>query len=125
MSHDPVFDCQSCGACCCNPLENRAAGYFEYVQVHERDALSEPEHSDLRARLTFTNDKGEVHLLLTPHEQRCVALKGSLGRNVRCEIYDLRPTGCRRLEAGSERCRQYRLERGVDQPRRHQRRPDR
>ena len=34
-----TFDCQTCGACCCNPDENRAERYVDYVEVTERHSL--------------------------------------------------------------------------------------
>jgi hypothetical protein len=37
-----------------------------------------------------------------------------MGRHVTRTIYGLRPRGCRLIEPGDERCRQYRRERGID-----------
>jgi Fe-S-cluster containining protein len=116
MGHEPTFDCQSCGACCYNPAHNRAEGFFEYVQVMNDDVMMAPEHDDVRARLTYTNEKGEVHLLLTPHEQRCVGLAGAIGRKVKCTIYDVRPSPCRNMTPGSEKCLARRAEWGIGEP---------
>ena len=33
------LDCTRCGACCSNPLENRAEGFVGYVEVLARDPL--------------------------------------------------------------------------------------
>lgn len=33
------FDCQACGACCCNTARNRASGTEEYVEVTREDRL--------------------------------------------------------------------------------------
>ena len=43
----------------------------------------------------------------------CAALVGKLGQRVHCTIYDYRPRGCRRVEAGSDRCLIARRERGI------------
>ena len=105
------FDCQRCGACCCNPAENRAEGYREYVLVEPGSRLLR--RRQLLHRYTVLNDRGERHLKLAGEEQRCAALEGAPGRRVRCAIYPDRPAGCRRVEAGSARCLEYRAERGI------------
>jgi Fe-S-cluster containining protein len=105
------YDCRSCGACCTNPDENRREGTEEWVEV-------EPDEALLRRRaaagLVVYNEAGAAHLRLAG--QRCAALRGTLGRRVTCAIYGHRPRACRRVEAGSPRCRQYRRERGIDPP---------
>lgn len=105
-----TYDCQTCGACCCNPDENRAEGYLDYVEVAAFEPLAGKRA--LLKRFTVLNARGERHMRLQDH--RCSALKGPLGKRVECLIYDDRPQGCRRVEAGSERCLQYRQERGID-----------
>ena len=104
------YDCTRCGACCVNPLENRAEGYTEYVTVTPRDALLK--HPKIDERYVVFNDDGHAHLKLDAGH-RCAALKGGLGRKVRCEIYALRPAPCRRVEAGSEGCLRARREQGL------------
>ena len=105
------FDCQKCGACCCNPAENRAEGFRDYVEIAKSEKLAKkPRHL---SRYAVTNDAGVLHLKLIGEEERCAALLGSLGKRVTCAIYDLRPRGCRLVEAGDKRCLQYRRERGL------------
>ncbi len=106
-----TFDCQSCGACCCNTDENRAEAYVDYVEVTRKSALSK--HPRLLRKLTVLNDKGERHMRLRGAEQRCVALEGKLGEGVSCSIYELRPSACRTVEPGSSECRRDRRERGI------------
>jgi Fe-S-cluster containining protein len=104
------LDCTRCGACCTNPDENRAEGFVDYVEVLARDALlDEPE---LVRRLVVYNADGLAHLRLDA-TGRCLALRGRLGRRVRCTIYEHRPTGCRKVEPGSERCLAHRRERSL------------
>ena len=107
-----TYDCQACGACCCNPDENRAERYVDYVEVTRRSALAK--HPQLIRRLTVLNATGERHLKLKGAEQRCVALDGTLGLRVSCTIYELRPAGCRAVVPGSRECRRDRRERGID-----------
>lgn len=99
----PRFDCQSCGACCCNTERNRGEGTLEYVEVARTDRLYREERALLK-QLGVRNDDGVFHLRLVGDEQRCVALDGDLGEGVGCEIYALRPAGCRAVEAGDEEC---------------------
>ena len=105
-----AYDCQSCGACCVNPDENRAEGFVWYVEVPAGEKLLK--RGDLLKRYCRTDQQGIVHLRLEP-SHRCVALRGKLGERVHCAIYDVRPRGCRLVEAGSARCEQLRRERGI------------
>jgi Fe-S-cluster containining protein len=107
-----TFDCQACGACCCNTDENRAERYVDYVEVTARAALRR--HPALLRKLTVLNDKGERHMRLRGAGQRCIALEGRLGRRVSCTIYELRPAACRTVQPGSRECRRDRRERGIE-----------
>src|SRR5260370_31968482 len=98
-----IFDCQSCGACCCNTDENRAEDFADYVLVGARSPLTR--HPSLLRKLTVLNQKGERHMRLKGAEQRCAALTGELGVRVSCTIYQLRPAGSRRVVPGSKECR--------------------
>ncbi|WP_146210042.1 YkgJ family cysteine cluster protein [Vitiosangium sp. GDMCC 1.1324] len=110
----PSLDCMRCGACCCNPDENRAEGFPYYVEVEDpRSRLLSRE--DLKKRYVVLDPEGMPHLRLDP-SGRCAALRGKLGGNVSCAIYADRPRGCRKVEAGSPRCLQARRERGIDPP---------
>ncbi len=104
-------DCQSCGACCCNPLENRAEGFRDYVEIGPREPLLKK--SKQLQKYATVNASGNYHLRLLGPEERCAALVGSLGKRVSCKIYPLRPRGCRLVEPGDRRCLQYRRERGL------------
>jgi len=44
---------------------------------------------------------------------RCIALRGSIGRQVRCSIYDVRPRPCRRVQAGDPSCLRARADAGL------------
>ena len=106
-----IFDCQSCGACCCNTNENRAEEYLDYVEVKPRTRLFR--RQELLRRLTVLNQLGERHLKLKGAEQRCIALEGKLGKRVSCTIYELRPASCRLVKPGSKECLRDRRERGI------------
>lgn len=105
-----IPDCQTCGACCANPAQNRDEGFRDWVEIDPRDViLKRPRHK----HLFVLNSQGEPHMRLDP-AGRCVALRGKLGHEVSCAIYIIRPRTCQRLEAGSPRCLEYRQERGFE-----------
>jgi Fe-S-cluster containining protein len=110
------FDCQRCGACCCNTTRNRLLGTSEYVEITRKDRLFK-EDRELLKKVAVENDDGLWHMRLVdtmePGEQRCVALAGTLGEAVRCTIYPLRPSGCRTVESGDEACRAARRQFGL------------
>ncbi len=106
----PGLDCRRCGACCRNPADNRAEGFSGWVPVEPGDRiLRKP---DLVRRHVVASDEGVLHLRLDP-AGRCLALRGALGRDVRCVIYHDRPSPCRRVQAGSELCLSYRAAAGL------------
>lgn len=107
-----TFDCQSCGACCCNARANEAVGRVDYVEIDDpKSALLR--RDDLRKRYVAVNDEGVPHLRLDP-SGRCAALKGRLGERVACQVYTHRPAPCRRVTAGDRECLRARRERGLD-----------
>lgn len=105
------YDCTRCGACCCNPDVNRRRGLWNYIQVEKTDRLLRK--PDLVRRLVVLDDDGIPHMKLD-RDQRCVALRGTVGKRVTCTIYPYRPTGCRLVQPGDAECRQARRERGVE-----------
>ncbi|MEQ1505912.1 MAG: YkgJ family cysteine cluster protein [Myxococcota bacterium] len=106
-----ALDCRACGACCCNPPANEAAGYRWYVEIDDpRSALL---HKADLARWVVRDDDGVPHVRLDP-SGRCAALIGRLGRQVTCRIYAHRPAGCRKVTAGDSECLAARAARGID-----------
>lgn len=100
MSH---FDCQACGACCCNTERNRRFGHRAYIEVTARDLVT-LEQSPGASQLTTMGSDGKRHMILVGEEQRCVALSGTLLDDVSCTVYRHRPESCRTVEAGDEEC---------------------
>jgi len=96
-----TFDCVACGACCCNPEENREIDYIDYVEIDPTDRiLKQP---DLVRRLVVLDDKLVPHMKHSQY-QRCAALTGRVGEKVGCSIYAYRPSSCAAFEAGSDDC---------------------
>jgi len=105
-----TYDCQACGACCTNNRHNRDQGIVDYVQVFPSDSLFRLR--GLRAMWTVRNADGEWHMRLT-EDGRCATLRGDIGSHVTCGVYEVRPSVCRNLEPGSDKCVTARLERGL------------
>ena len=92
-----MFDCQRCGACCRNGAENQREGVDEWVEVGADEALARRQRG---AALLVRNEEGTLHLRMVDGG-RCIALRGSIGRRVRCSIYEARPMVCREYDAGT------------------------
>lgn len=105
------YDCQACGACCCNSDQNKEEEFIDYVEILAREPLMK--RPGLLRKLTVVNAAGERHMKLRGREQRCIALDGKLGEHVTCGIYQLRPKPCRDVKAGSTECKERRWERGI------------
>ena len=86
--------CVNCGACC---------AHFR-VQFYWREANPEDSPHPVPQNLvedltpTFRCMKGTAD----KHHPQCAALKGRIGKDGKCSIYELRPTPCRAFEASFE-----------------------
>lgn len=101
------FDCQSCGACCVNPLENAGEGRVDYVPVESGARLLS--RKDLVRKFIASDAAGKPHLKMLA-DGHCSALRGALGTRVHCAIYHLRPKACRRVQPGDGDCLRARRE---------------
>lgn len=103
----PVYDCQSCGACCISDFDLQ-----EYVAVEEGEMLS-PAFAHL-----ITKDLVGTRSLKTKYDSRgncvCIALHGSVGTQVECGVYESRPSICREFKPGSRACVRARRDAGLD-----------
>ena len=78
-----MIDCQTCGACC--------RGFTVEVDVQD----------EVHPRLVKQALFGPV---MRERCGQCIALKGEVGKQVRCTIYEDRPQVCREFEQGSAAC---------------------
>jgi Fe-S-cluster containining protein len=93
--------CQQCGACC---AFFRVSFYWaEAPQRGVPDTLIEPVTQHV-ACMAGTGSP-------TP---RCHALQGEVGTEVACSIYSARPSPCRELEPGDEKCNRARAKFGLE-----------
>ena len=92
--------CQTCGACC---AAYRVSFYWaEAAQRSLPEAMTErvtPWHSALAG----TNQA----------EPRCHALSGQIGQQVTCGVYAQRPSPCREVQPGDEKCQRARALHGL------------
>lgn len=101
-------DCMTCGACCCNAEQNIREGVHHWVAVEDKALLWR--RKDLVKRLVVYDTQKRPHLKLTPTGE-CAALRGKVGRSVRCSVYHHRPHPCRRVMPGDKECLRARAER--------------
>ena len=104
------LDCQQCGACCVNLPANRAEGFVYWVEIAGDDAILE--RADLVRKHVVYDEDGGPHLRITD-DGRCLALRGTPGREVSCGIYHHRPSPCRTVQPGDALCLRYRREHGI------------
>ena len=103
---EATLDCRKCGACCVNLPSNRAQGFSYWVEISEGDRILR--RRDLLDKLVTRDPAGVPHLRVA-HDGRCLSLRGESG-NVTCGIYRERPSPCRQVEPGDEKCLRYRAE---------------
>jgi Fe-S-cluster containining protein len=93
-----------------NLPENRAEGFVSWVEVAEDDRLLR--RADLVRKHVVRDADGVPHLRLAA-DGRCLALRGAVGRDVSCAIYNDRPSPCRRVQPGDALCERYRAAHGL------------
>ena len=108
----PRLDCQRCGACCVHGGEvtvsiGERVPHYLTRSVRRGMGFFTDDHYDTRrmARVPLTH--------MNADHSRCVALRGDVGQECRCNIYDVRPTVCQDYEQDSPECHQVRTEAGL------------
>ena len=102
MACFPLNVCQQCGACC---AAFRVSFYWaEAPEGGLPDDLVERVSAHM-ACMAGTNQP-------TP---RCRALQGEVGKEVTCVAYAARPSPCREVQPGSEKCNKARARYGLSE----------
>jgi uncharacterized protein len=92
--------CQQCGACC---AYFRVSFYWaEAAQLGLPDPCVEPIGRH-RVAMAGTNQAGP----------RCRALRGEIGSQVTCLVYPARPSPCREVQPGDDKCNTARARHGL------------
>jgi Fe-S-cluster containining protein len=96
------YSCLACGACCLADYADVSyvsVSEQDYDQLtpHEQETLVHTDHVGLiRRRSLRTASRAS--------DCRCIALRGNVGSEVTCSIYERRPGVCRRFEPGGTAC---------------------
>jgi len=100
----PAPLCLACGACC---------AYFR-VSFYwgEASALGLPGRWTEKLTAHHSCMAGT-----SQREPRCRALEGHVGLSVTCTVYEQRPSPCRELQPGDEKCNRARERHGLPAPR--------
>jgi Fe-S-cluster containining protein len=92
--------CLHCGACCAT---FRVSFYWA-----EAEALGLPERLTEQVNSWYSCMAGTNR-----RSPRCQALQGAVGAEVACGVYSNRPSPCRELQPGDEKCNKARLRHGL------------
>ncbi|PBC02451.1 hypothetical protein CK220_20225 [Mesorhizobium sp. WSM3860] len=92
-----AFDCQSCGACCAYSADWPR---FSTEEDAELDRIPQ--------ELVATDLSG-----MLCEDGRCAALRGEVGKQTACAIYEARPHVCRACMPGGDDCLMARAARGL------------
>ena len=90
----PLFDCQSCGACCSYSAE------WPRFSTEDDAQLDRIPEKYVALDLSGMRCEGV----------RCSALTGEVGKSTACGVYDVRPDVCRACMPGDEECLMARRE---------------
>src|SRR5579862_8801548 len=90
--------CRQCGACC---AAFRVSFYWT-----EGLGLADEAIEKVNAHVACMAGTNGQH-------PRCVALQGEVGKQVACIAYDQRPSPCREVQPGDEKCTRARARHGL------------
>ncbi|TSE02500.1 YkgJ family cysteine cluster protein [Mesorhizobium intechi] len=93
----PLFDCQSCGACCSYSAE------WPRFSTEDDAMLERIPEKYVALDLSGMRCEGV----------RCSALTGEVGKSTACGIYEMRPDVCRACMPGDEECLMARAAHGL------------
>lgn len=100
-------ECKSCGACC---VGHTSDGDFVPVTALDRKRLPTKYVKKLQAIEPVEDGPYAFGLKRFGDHEACIALKGTLGKAITCDVYATRPEFCRQFERGSDECRDRRRE---------------
>ncbi len=92
--------CQQCGACC---AAFRVSFYWAEAEARGLPDAAIERVTPHLACLAGTNQQ----------HPRCVALAGEVGKGVTCGLYAQRPSPCREVQPGDEKCEEARARHGL------------
>lgn len=103
--NEPIPECMTCGGCCAT---------FVNISVKPDNPIASKDCWEVSKQ----GKNGEIivdRLIKRRKEDYfCTGLKGTVGENVSCRLYENRPDSCRQFEAGSDRCHAVRRAFGIE-----------
>lgn len=109
-------ECRTCGACCTGSSTD---GDFVPVTRLDRKRLPTKYQKKLASTEPGTAGPFALGLKRFGAVEACIALKGTLGKDISCDVYAQRPAFCRTFERGSTSCHERRRERFIIMPAHH------
>ncbi|HEY1875150.1 MAG TPA: YkgJ family cysteine cluster protein [Steroidobacteraceae bacterium] len=95
--------CQQCGACCASFRVS-----FYWAEARQRglpDSCTEQVNPHLAGMMGTSRPA-----------LRCCALQGEIGQQVSCRVYPARPSPCREVQPGDDKCSRARARHGLSPP---------
>lgn len=92
--------CVACGACCAT---YRVSFYWQEAEANGLSAALTRQITPFHSCMAGTE----------AHPVRCVALAGTIGQQVSCQVYEQRTSPCREVQVGDERCNRARAHHGL------------
>lgn len=90
-----TIDCQKCGACC---------GYDWEIVVESDESVPKKYLRSVRNVIGFASFEADYLKRMKKADGVCAALKGKIGEECTCKIYDRRPSVCREFIPGTPDC---------------------
>ena len=109
------YDCTKCGACCISDW-TPPTSYATVSQSDLRRLLTVIDSTVIDETVASRASTGQA-MRTRVNEQglhACVALGGTVGECVSCEVYEHRPDVCRTFQANSPQCEASRKLLGID-----------
>lgn len=91
MKDDAENSCTECGACCAG---YRVSFYWAEAEAWGLSHAITEKLTPFLCCMAGTNR----------HSPRCFALRGEIGQTVTCAVYEHRPSLCRNLQPGDDKC---------------------
>lgn len=101
-----VLDCQSCGACC-------EHGGEVTVMIETDKRVPAYMTRSVRRMMGYASYDHYDRRRMARADGVCIALRGQVGAECACKIYDRRPAICHEFEPGSDACLHSRSQAGI------------
>jgi Fe-S-cluster containining protein len=97
------YDCTHCGACCVSDFD--AVDYVHMLPQDVERLTEDEQETYVHVERSFGSPQTSMKTSYDSRDNcRCKALRGVLGEQVSCAIYDKRPNVCRNFTAGDSVC---------------------